>query len=228
MDKPSIFHDGPGLPHMAMLPPGTFRMGATADDKFADGAELPRHAVKIPGPFAVAIFPVTVAEWSLFFPAAEPASLLPVVRVSWDDAVEYTRRLTACTGRPYRLLTEEEWEYACRAGTETVFNTGSSIEPGQANFFYSEQGEKIGPGRLLPAGGFAPNAFGLYDMHGNVCEWVADAWRPSYSSAPAGDGRALRGGAWDHLPRLLRSAWRDWLPGGARLDNVGFRVAAGL
>ncbi|MDB6073602.1 MAG: hypothetical protein JWO89_1242, partial [Verrucomicrobiaceae bacterium] len=120
---------------------------------------------------------------------------------------------------------EVEWEYACRAGSATIFAFGEALESPQANYLYDEHGFKVGPGsRTLPRS-YPPNAFGLEDMHGNVCEWVADAWRPSYVASPEDSLRVIRGGAWDYMPRLLRSAWRDSAPPKTMRDNLGFRVA---
>ncbi len=223
---------------MVVLPAGRFLMGGSEEDKFADASEFPRHEVLFARPFALGRCPVSAGEWQAFrggSPAADPA--LPVARVSWQDAVDYTGWLSVQTGYRCRLATEAEWEYACRAGSESIFPSGSTITPADANYLYSEQGAKVGAGRVLPVGSFPANAFGLYDMAGNVSEWVADAWRPDYSDAPR-DGsawraddperRVVRGGAWDHLPRLLRSASRDWHWTDSRLDNLGFRVAADL
>jgi formylglycine-generating enzyme required for sulfatase activity len=145
------------------------------------------------------------------------------------------KRLTLATGIPFRLPSEAEWEYACRAGSSTVFPDGGNLAPDQANYLYDESGETIGPGALTPRGVYPPNAFGLRDMLGNVCEWTADVWHPDFHGAPTDgsprfdgetpDRRVIRGGAWDHLPRVLRASWRDWAPESARWDNLGFRIA---
>jgi formylglycine-generating enzyme required for sulfatase activity len=109
------------------------------------------------------------------------------------------------------------------------------MTPAAANFLLDENGTRIGLGHRTAVGSYPPNQFGLCDLHGNVCEWVEDTWHPNYHGAPAdgtawigpGDDRhVVRGGAWDYLPRLLRSAWRDWRPADYRADNLGFRVAA--
>jgi formylglycine-generating enzyme required for sulfatase activity len=227
-------------PAVIRVPPGRFMMGATADDKFATDTERPTHSVMIVRPFSLGRCPVTVGEYRAFAPAHAPEEDpdWPVVGVSWDDARMYCSWLRAETGRAFRLPTEAEWEYACRAGTIAPFETGDEISTDRANFLYAEHGERIGLGRRTPVGGYPPNSFGLHDLHGNVCEWVEDLWHPDYAGAPAdgstwlaadGSGpRVIRGGAWDYLPRLLRSAWRDSLPPTRRRDNVGFRVAASL
>jgi formylglycine-generating enzyme required for sulfatase activity len=234
---------------MVPVPTGEFLMGATRGDKFATLLERPRHAVRLERPFALSAAPVTFEQWDLYSDATgayRPADggfgrgQLPVVNVSWTDAVGFCRWLAAETGRPYRLPSEAEWEYACRAGSEEVFATGDGLTLAGANFLYDETGRPVGTGRPSPVGDYPPNAFGLLDMHGNVNELVADHWHDGYSGAPA-DGspwtdppeasnrlRVLRGGSWDYLPRLLRSAHRDWIDEATRLDNVGFRVALDL
>jgi formylglycine-generating enzyme required for sulfatase activity len=160
------------------------------------------------------------------------------VDVSWLQAVDYCVWLAKQAGRPYRLPSEAEWEYACRAGSTSPFSIGNTITSEDANFLYDENGKRVGLGHSTPVGSYALNAFGLGDMHGNVCEWVSDCWCPNYQSAPSDgspwleaaetDHRVIRGGAWDYLPRLLRSTWRDSLPQTIRRDNVGFRVALTL
>ena len=149
-----------------------------------------------------------------------------MAEVSWEDAVAYCSWLSRETRRACRLPTEAEWEYACRAGTRTPFPAGADLTPAHANFLYAENGERIGPGARTRVGTYPANAFGLHDLHGNVCEWVADAWRPGLADAPADlSRRVIRGGGWDYLPRLLRSAWRDGLPLTTPRDNLGLRVA---
>jgi formylglycine-generating enzyme required for sulfatase activity len=222
-------------PTTVVVPAGEFEMGESDADKFANDTERPRHVVRIAAPFRMAAFPVTNADLRRFAPgfAAGESADLPAVNVSWLKATAYCGWLAAETGEPVRLPSEAEWEYACRAGTRTPFHTGAEITPAAANFLYDEHGLRVGLGQRTPAGTYAPNAFGLEAMHGNVCEWCADTWHPDYAAAPA-DGsawidpaserRVIRGGAWDYLPRLLRSSWRDALPASTRRDNVGFRI----
>lgn len=212
------------LPDMTTIPAGRFIMGTVGEDRFANSTERPAHEVVIEKPFAVSRFPITEAQWSAF--AGGLVSSLPVVRVSWWEAMKYVEWLSAQTGKPFRLLTEAEWEYACRAGSTTIFSVGDTLEPEHANYFYDEHGFKVGPGHLTPPGSYPPNAFGLEDMHGNVCEWVADAWRANYDAEPDETHRVIRGGAWDYMPRLLRSAWRDFASPDTKRDNLGFRVAS--
>jgi formylglycine-generating enzyme required for sulfatase activity len=224
-------------PALVELSPGNFIMGATDDDKFVTDTERPAHRVAIAHRFALGRFPVTVGEYRAFAPLHAPNddSDWPVVNVSWDDAWAFCAWLASVAGRPFRLPSEAEWEYACRAGTRASFVDGNQITPLEANFLYSEEGQRIGLGHRTPAGRYAPNAFGLYDLLGNVCEWVEDVWHCDYNGAPV-DGsawlaaadpehRTIRGGAWDYLPRLLRSAWRDSLPRTHHRDNLGFRLA---
>ncbi len=221
---------------MVQLPAGEFVMGENDADKFANDTERPAHCVCIQPGVALGRFPVTVGEFRHFCPnhARDEAGGLPVVQVSWNEAQAYCDWLTERTGRPYRLPGEAEWEFACRAGNRTSFSCGDEIKPSVANFLYDENGVRVGVGRRTVVGHYAANAFGFCDLHGNVCEWVADIWHPNYLGAP-GDGRAwieagenrrvIRGGAWDYLPRLLRSAWRDWRLAEQCADNIGFRVA---
>lgn len=214
-------------PEMIIIPAGRFIMGTAGDDRFANSTERPAYEAIIPRPLAVARFPVTEAQWQACSGGTE-SSALPVVQVSWFQAMEFVAWLRTATRRPFRLLTETEWEYCCRAGTDTIFATGDHIAPSQANYLYDEHGFKVGPGRRTLQRCYPPNAFGLEDMHGNVCEWVADDWRPTYASAMDKTSRVIRGGAWDYLPRLLRCAWRDSAPPETQRDNLGFRVACDL
>jgi formylglycine-generating enzyme required for sulfatase activity len=166
-----------------------------------------------------------------------------VFHVSWEDiAGEFLPWLSRSTGQAYRLLSEAEWEYAARAGTTTPFSTGRTITSSQANF---DGSQSYGGGardryrrQTLEVGSFAPNAFGLHDMHGNVAEFVEDCYRDDYAVVPA-DGsavtsascnrRVLRGGSWSNLPGDVRSASRSSLAAGNRQFNVfGFRVARDL
>lgn len=230
---------GVGFPEMVSLPGGDFLMGEHPDDKFATDSERPRHRVTIRHPFAMGRFPVTVAQYVAWTGETCPPEMatLPAAGVSWEDAVAYCGWLADRTGQPCRLPSEAEWEYAGTSGAGHSFPNGDSMIPADANYLYDEQGNKVGPGRRSPVGTYAPNPFGLCDMAGNVCEWVMDAWHPSFAGAPcegeswagASSGlKVLRGGAWDYLPRLLRNTWRDCLHQATRRDNVGFRVACSM
>ncbi|MEX1114636.1 MAG: formylglycine-generating enzyme family protein [Akkermansiaceae bacterium] len=228
-------------PAMVAIPPGTYLMGGVAEDKFVSAVELPRHSVTIQSGFALGTTPVTCSQWMEMFDslpsacAPELAGNCPVVGVTHADTQRYLHALSARDGISYRLPTEAEWEYACRASGPTVFPNGTRLTPADANFLYDENGDPIGLGKLTPVACYPANAFGLFDMLGNVCEWTSDIWHPGFDGAPT-DGsarttggkpgyRAIRGGAWDHLPRVLRSSWRDWAPDSARWDNLGFRIA---
>jgi formylglycine-generating enzyme required for sulfatase activity len=196
--------------------------------------------VRIGHRFAVGRYPVTFEEYDRF--ATETVrerrddegwgrGRRPVINVFWNDARDYASWLSQETGKPYRLLSEAEWEYACRAGTTTRYSWGDHPPtPEQANF-----GQNVS--KTSEVGAYPANPWGLYDMHGNVWEWVEDVWHSSYEGAPS-DGRAwttgddsrrvLRGGSWDSGPGDLRSAFRNWLNAVSRYDFIGFRVARTL
>ncbi len=242
------FRDCETCPEMVVVPAGTFQMGSSASEEGRDYDEGPVHRVTIGQPFAVGVYEVTFAEWDACVRGGgcggyRPADngwgrgQWPVIKVSWEDAQAYVRWLSQQTGQRYRLLSEAEWEYVARAGTTTPFHFGQTIHPSQANYDanYTYGGGRRGQARerTVPVGSFPPNAFGLYDVHGNVSEWVQDCWNGGYAGAP-GDGRAwesgdcrrrvIRGGAWDGNPRYLRSAFRS-RDSGNRLYINGFRIA---
>jgi formylglycine-generating enzyme required for sulfatase activity len=158
--------------------------------------------------------------------------------VSWNEAQRYVKWLSSVTGKPYRLLSEAEYEYAARAGSQTVYPWGDDILLyGQPMANCDGCGSQRGGKQTAPVGTFAANAFGLYDMVGNVWAWTEDCWNESYQGAPA-DGspwtsgdyhqRIIRGGAWDRTPPLLRSASRSWVSTDLRDNYLGFRVARTL
>jgi len=226
-------------PDLVLIPGGSFWMGENEEDKFASDTERPRHFVEVK-PFCLGKNLVLLEEYRAFRPdhEAELPAEWPAAKVSWDDAVAYCDWLSGEHGAAYRLPTEAEWEYAARAGTQTPYPWGDTMDAGQANYWYDEQGQKVGAGHRTPPGVYPENGFGLHDMLGNLCEWVQDTWHPNYEGSPQ-DGsawespaltsrRVLRGGAWDYLPRLLRVSWRDALPHSARRDNVGFRIATSV
>jgi formylglycine-generating enzyme required for sulfatase activity len=257
---------------MMLIPGGTFIMGQTDDEKaelirlmgedryknYID--ELHSHTVTVQS-FFMGKYPVTQAQWRAVAGyesvdidlAPNPSSFngdnRPVEQVSWDDATEFCRRLSKQTGRSYRLPSESEWEYACRAGTTTAFHFGETLSDELAN--YCAQDREIdgtaykgtysrgvlGQYReeTTEVGQFPANQFGLYDMHGNVWEWCEDDWHSNYEGAPS-DGsawvesdrtetkRLLRGGSWFGNPELCRSACRYDLTRDARNGLIGFRV----
>jgi formylglycine-generating enzyme required for sulfatase activity len=223
----------------AMIPPGVHEVGVRGEDRFASATEGPLHRVEIASPVAIASEPVTEDQYSNFDAKhGIKGSRLPVVKVSWDDATAFCDWFRAKTSIAWRLPWEAEWEIACRAGSDTPFSTGTHLPPGAANYLYDEAGERVGPGHRTEVGAYPPNAWGISDMHGNVLEWCADEWRPNHEDGTVHGGsgkrpgntelRVVRGGAWDLLPRLLRSAWRDGVARQSRRDNLGFRLAATL
>ncbi|MEO1610517.1 MAG: SUMF1/EgtB/PvdO family nonheme iron enzyme [Pseudomonadota bacterium] len=215
-------------PEMVVVPPGKFKMGSQVD-------------VTISRSFAVSKYEVTFDEWDACVDAGacngyKPGDRdwgrgrRPVINVSWHDATAYAEWLAAKTGKPYRLLTEAEWEYAARAGTTTAYSWGNKIGRNNANC--DGCGSQWDDKHTAPVGSFKPNAFGLYDMHGNVGEWVSD-WYGTYERGPqtdpegpnTGQGRVLRGGSWYNYARDLRSASRSNYWPGLRYTNLGFRLA---
>jgi formylglycine-generating enzyme required for sulfatase activity len=235
---------------MVAIPSGKFMMGSpeSEHDRFPD--ESPEHEVTVP-PFFMGKYPVTQAQWQAIAntPTIErklelnPSRFtkdnnLPVENVSWEQAVEFCARLSRETGRDYRLPTEAEWEYACRAGTKTPFHFGQTITGKLVNYdsgiTYAQERKVKREGKTTSVGTYPPNAFGLYDMHGNVWEWCEDHWHDNYEGAPTDGsawisggndaGRVRRGGSWDSYPRDCRSATRDFITPGYRSDYFGFRV----
>jgi formylglycine-generating enzyme required for sulfatase activity len=234
---------------MVAIPGGKFLMGSPESELEQEDCEGPQHTVTLQ-PFFMGKFPVTQAQWRAVasFPKInidlqpDPSNFKganrPVEKVSWYEAVEFCARLSKATGREYRLPSEAEWEYACRAGTTTPFHFGETISPELANYngnyAYASGSEGIYREQTTEVGSFSANAFGLYDMHGNVCEWCADHWHNSYDGAPT-DGSVwlsenenyspiLRGGSWDSIPWLCRSAYRSCGMPEVRYDSFGFRV----
>ena len=264
------FRDCAECPEMVVVPPGSFWMGSPSSESGRDDDEGPRHRVTISYSFAVGVYEVTRGEFSQFVsetgystgdscftyeggvwddrsgrtwrsPGFSQSDREPVVCVSWEDAKEYVHWLSGRTGQTYRLLSESEWEYVARAGTETEFHTGRRITTDQANFHgeytYNGSSEGVDRGETVSVGSFPGNNFGLHDVHGNVWEWVEDCWNGSYDGAPT-DGsawtagecneRVLRGGSWFNEPRYLRSADRGRYAVGGRINDDGFRIARTL
>lgn len=224
---------------MVRIPAGRFRMGSQGHAGYED--EHPQHVVSVPA-FYLGKSPVTQAQWQAVMgwlpPCRNKGMGLPVDRVDWYDAWEFCRQLSKRTGRLYRLPAESEWEYACRAGTTTPFHFGETITTELANYIgehtFRDEPPGIFPHCSTPPGTYLPNAFGLYDMHGNIWEWCADGWHESYEAAPADgsiwDGhpathRVLRGGCWHDQPELCRSATRLRQPPDEAEDYFGLRVA---
>jgi formylglycine-generating enzyme required for sulfatase activity len=257
------FRDHPTGPELVVVPAGSFLMGSK--DGEGDADERPQHTVTIAQPFAVGRYAVTVGEFAAFVDATKRAmpdeirtyeggewdsrkgrsfrtpgfaqtDRHPVVGVDWDDATAYCTWLSQVTGQTYRLLSEAEWEYACRA-----VKTPSAPHP---KYHFGDDEKQLGAyawysansgGKTHPVGEKLPNTWGLHDMHGNVWEWCADPWHDSYAGAPS-DGsawttggdtsrRMLRGGSWLYDPWDLRAADRSRIPAGNRFNIIGFRVA---
>lgn len=250
-------HLGDGIAlEMVAIPRGTFLMGSPQDEKDSFNDERPQHEVTVSN-FFMGKYPITQSQWRAvasrtdlkvrqdidlnpsYFQDRPDSDCRPVERVNWYDAIEFCARLSKLTGGEYRLPSEAEWEYACRAGTTTPFYFGETITRELANYDagYTYAREPNGEywEETTPVGQFPPNAFGLYDMHGNVWEWCADTWHDNYDGAPTDgstwieNGNAsrspLRGGSWGSKPNNCRSAMRDDpARRGCRINNVGFRV----
>lgn len=251
----------PGLPEeawpeMITLPAGKFLMGAPKKEKDSDDDEYPQRWVTVRRPFALGRTTVTFAMWDAAAaagfkppPGAEAPDDhgwgrgdRPVINVNWNDAQAYCAWLNQSLGlRPgtYRLPSEAEFEYACRAGTTTPFSFGETISTDQANYkvyIYGEGKDGVYRRRSVPVGSLPANPWGLHEMHGNVWEWVEDTYGPypyvPTDSSPRVDGdqskRVLRGGSWLNLPRVLRSANRNGELPDSRFNHFGFRVARTL
>jgi formylglycine-generating enzyme required for sulfatase activity len=231
---------------MIVVPAGSFMMGSPETEKDRAEDECPQHRVTIDKPFAVSKFELTFAEWDACVAHGDCARGVsdsgwgrgrhPAISVSWDDAQSYVAWLSRITGKEYRLLSEAEYEYAARAGTQTVYPWGDDIGKGNANC--GACGSQWDGKRTAPVGSFAANGFGLYDMVGNVFEWVEDCYHNSYNGAPAdgiawtvgdcGGRRVVRGGSWISVPQDLRSADRGRYYTGYRNGNLGFRLGRTL
>ncbi len=251
-------------PEMVVIPAGTFRMGCLSQDGSCFDREKPVHLVRISQPFALSKYEVTRGEFSRFAgatrhstgnscvtresgrwavrsgrswrsPGFEQSADQPVVCVNWQDAGAYVAWLSRETGEAYRLPSESEWEYAARAGTSSKYSFGN--ESNRLCQWGNVKMCRDGYIYMAPVGTFRPNPFGLYDMHGNVWEWVQDCWNRSYLGAPLDGGawlsgdcsvRVMRGGSWTNHPRFLRSASRDRSITSGRGLYYGFRVARTL
>jgi len=215
------------LIELVQIPAGSFLMGSP--EVYDD--ERPQHLVNVPS-FLMGKYTVTQAQYEAVMgtnPSYFEGSELPVEQVSWNDAVEFCDELSQLTGRQYRLPTEAEWEYACRAGTTTPYSFGEKLTHKQANF---------GSNQTSTVGIYLPNSFGLHDMHGNVWEWCLDVWHGNYEDAPSdgsawitreeSESRLMRGGSWLSTSGDCRSAYRNFIHPNLRLNFLGFRVVCGL
>jgi formylglycine-generating enzyme required for sulfatase activity len=235
-------------PELVVIPAGEFVMGSPPEELERQSYEGPQRRVRIKEPFALGKYAVTFAEFDEFVleaghhhqpPAPCGRGRMPVVNVSWEDAHAYCRWLSARTGAVYRLPSEAEWEYACRAGTSTPFWFGATLSTDLANYdgttHYGSGKVGLNRQRTLPVEEFRPNGFGLHQMHGNVLEWCEDLDQDNYIGAPndgaawvaSGDSskRITRGGGWFSKPGWCRSAQRSADDLGRRHIGLGFRVA---
>ncbi|OBQ40142.1 MAG: hypothetical protein AN485_05030 [Anabaena sp. MDT14b] len=234
---------------MVAIPGGSFMMGSPKNEPGRIQSESPQHQVTVP-PFLLGKYPVTQAQWQAVAsltqvnqelkpnPSRFKGANRPVERVSWHDAVEFCNRLSNHTQRPYRLPSEAEWEYACRAGTTTPFHFGETITTDLANYdgnhTYGDGVKGIRKEETTEVGSFKiANEFGLYDMHGNVWEWCQDDWHGNYTNAPNNDNawtsqsgnlKLLRGGSWYYDPDYCRSACRGYNNLVSTSGDFGFRV----
>ena len=240
------FRDCAECPELVVVPAGSFMMGSPSSDSKGYSDERPVHRVTIGEPIAVGVYEVTFGEWDACRRGGgcshNPGDrgwgrgTRPVIEVRWEDAQEYVRWLSRETGKRYRLMSESEWEYVARSGTETRYHWGDAAGRNRANC--NGCGSRWDNRQTSPVGSFSANAFGLHDVHGNVWEWVEDCWHGDYAGAPP-DGsartsggdcsrRVLRGGSWDSYPGSVRSALRGWHAAGNRSYYLGFRVARTL
>jgi formylglycine-generating enzyme required for sulfatase activity len=222
-------------PEMVSIPGGTFTMGSNHD-----GSEMPIHRVTIK-PFEISKFPITVREWNEcvaakvceYVPTGEDGA--PVANLSWSDTQQFLTWLAQVTQKSFRLPSEAEWEYAARGGTDTDYWWGNQFQEDMANC--KGCGREYDSGQPLKAGSFKPNPFGLYDMGGDVDQWVEDCWHSSYQGAPV-DGspwiegnclaHVVRSGSWKNDPSYVRTASRDHYDTRIRYPTHGFRVARSL
>jgi formylglycine-generating enzyme required for sulfatase activity len=229
--------DCPACPTLVYLFPGSFVMGSDSSDP----SEKPAHHVTLRTPFAIGKYEVTVKEWNACVEAgacqrvgqyASPTPQAPIRDVSWDDARQYLKWLSTSSGKPYRLPSEAEWEYAARGGTSTRYWWGDQMAPGKANC--KDCGPPWRSEGPADGGSFAANPNGLYDMNGSVWEWVGDCWHSSFSGSPAdGDAwdepncsvRVIRGGSWREPAPYMASSTRFRYDAAVRHSENGFRVA---
>ena len=238
-----VFQECGNCPKMIVVPAGSYTMGSPASEPGRKADEGPQHAVTVVRQFAVGQFELAFDEWdacgaegscNVYKPSDQGwgRGRRPVINVSWGDANAYVAWLAKKTGKPYRLLSEAEYEYATRAGTTTAYPWGDDLGKNNANCYGC--GSQWDNKMTAPVGSFAANGFGLYDMAGNVGEWTEDCYHDSYNGAPA-DGsawtsgecnrRVLRSGTWGDIPKNIRSAVRGRNNTDIRYEFIGFRVA---
>jgi len=246
------FKECDGCPEMIVVPSGSFTMGSPESEVGRSPSEGPAHRVTFARPFAVGRFAVTFDEWeacaasggcNAYHPADHEwgRGRHPVIYVSWNDAKAYVDWLSRKTGKIYRLLSEAEWEYVARAGTQTPFWFGSSITAEHANYDFSNSqdwgSKRSFDQKTMSVDSYSENPWGLYQVHGNVSQWTEDCHNDNYQGAPTdgsawtqGDcsSRVLRGGSLDDYPKYLRAASRNSDPADIRTFDDGFRVARTL
>ena len=220
-----------------LLPPGSFMMGSPNSERGRGDDEHHRKVTFAKGLY-VGVTTVTQAQWQAVMgenPSHFKEKSLPVESVSWDDCQAFIKKLAAKDKKRYRLPTEAEWEYACRAGTTTPFHVGATLASDQANynarFTFGKGQTGEARDRTMPAGSFPANAWGLHDMHGNVWQWCND-WHGGYSGKDladpqgpkSGKTRVTRGGSWGSHPIFCRAANRNFTDPETRNEHIGFRV----
>lgn len=239
------FSECGSCPEMVVIPTGQFLMGSPDSEVGRSSSEGPPRIVSLTYRLAVSKYEITIDQWDACQVAGECVRTRsgfqrvgrnPICCINWFEAKQYVAWLSKRTGRNYRLLSEAEWEYAARAGSGERYSWGDTIGVGNANC--NGCGSQWDGRQAAPVGSFRPNAFGLYDMHGNVSEWVEDAWSDSYAGAPIdgsprqadaqGQDRVRRGGSWSGRPFFLRSADRRKDSADNRGQGIGFRVARTL
>jgi formylglycine-generating enzyme required for sulfatase activity len=224
-----VFKDCAECPEMVEIPAGSFDMGSNN----GEANEKPVHRVTLARSFAIGKTEITQQQWHALM-GNEPSYFTgcgdscPVEQVSWDDAQAYLQKLNAKTGKQYRLPSEAEWEYACRAGSQQEYCGSDNADNVAWNSFNSGSFLRNTP---HPAATKQANAFGLFDMSGNVWEWVADSYHDNYNGAPVdgsawegGSKRVLRGGSWGYDAKYGRAAFRSMFGPSYRYYSYGFRV----
>jgi formylglycine-generating enzyme required for sulfatase activity len=214
---------------LVCIPPGTFLMGSPSTEDMRYGDEGPQHRVTLTRGFWMGVYPVTQGQWEAVMgsnPSRFSGANHPVEMVSWEDCQRFCAKLRRRTGKPFRLPTEAEWEYACRAGTTTAFHSGNDERDLALAGWYSGNSNST-----QAVGQKVPNAWGLHDMHGNVFEWCQD-WFAPYTrqdrkdprGSRSGSGRVWRGGGWALSPRFCRAAYRSWDSPSRRVSHCGLRL----
>ena len=213
---------------MVLIPAEKFKMGSPTKEDCRNDDEM-QHEVTLTKSYYLGKYAVTQEQWKAVMgdnPSDTKGAKVPVTDVSWDDCQDFIKKLNANSSGGYRLPTESEWEYACRAGTTTAYSFGDNITPKDANYFDSNTG------KTLAGGSYKPNAFGLYDMHGNVHEWC-EGWYEKYPVEPVtdpkgqatGEKKVLRGGSFGTLDAKVRSSFRFIFSPSGQYFDFGFRLA---